>query len=170
WLGLPAGVPPPPQGHGGGRQRERRGASRDQLPGGQAGPDGVRAEAGGGAAGTARGAGGGDAQGGGVPPRGQPAGALGAAGAEAKAQAEQAPEPAAPRRQTGAQPREVVLAGRAVRGGWRTRGQPNVPRRERGGMGGAAPRGPNPGASEARGRGDRPTGSRVTDPRTGPCQ
>ena len=35
---------------------------------------------------------------------------LGAAGAEAKAEAEQAPEPAAPRRQAGAEPGEVVLS------------------------------------------------------------
>ena len=49
-LGSPAGVQPAPHGHGGGRQRERRGASRDQLQGSQAGPDGVRAEVGGGAA------------------------------------------------------------------------------------------------------------------------
>src|SRR5206468_137914 len=109
-LGLPAGLQPAADGHGGGRQRERRGAPRDQLQGGQAGPDGVRAEAGGGAATAAGGAGGRDAQGGGVPPGGQPAGALGAAGEEAPAQAEQAPEPAPPRRQAGAQPGEVVLS------------------------------------------------------------
>ena len=49
----------------------------------------------------------------GVPPRRRPAGALGAAGAEAQAEADQASEPAAPRRQAGGEPSEVVLTDRA---------------------------------------------------------
>ena len=75
-----------------------------------AGPDGVRHEVGSGAAEATCGTGGCHAEGGGVPACGQPAWAVGAAGAEAKAEALQAPWPCSPHRQTGAQSREVVLA------------------------------------------------------------
>src|SRR5262245_18644969 len=111
-LGAPFGVQPAAHGHGGGRQRERHGASRAQLQGGQAGRDSVRGEDRSGAARGPWGVGRCDDQGHRVPPGGQPAGALGAAGAETKAQAEQASEPAPPRCQAGAEPGEVVLADR----------------------------------------------------------
>jgi Transposase DDE domain len=55
--GPPAWVQPASHGHGGGRQPEQGGTSSEQLQGGQAGNDGVRAEAGGGAAPAAREAG-----------------------------------------------------------------------------------------------------------------
>ena len=51
-----------------------------------------------------------DAEGGGVPPGRQPPGALGAAGAEASAEAEQAPDAAAGRRQTAAESLEILLS------------------------------------------------------------
>ena len=90
-------------------------APRDQLQGSQADIDRVRAKIGGGATPRACPAGGGTAGGGGVPPRGQPARTLGAAGAEAKAETLQAPGVSSPHRQTGAQSRDVVLArGTAV--------------------------------------------------------
>jgi len=104
-MGSSAGVQPAAHGNGRRRQRERHGAPRDQLQGGQAGPDGIRPEAGSGAAGAACGAGGCHAEGGGVPACGQPAWAVGAAGSEAKAEALQAPGASSPHRQTGAQSR-----------------------------------------------------------------
>src|SRR5260370_5402246 len=97
-LGPLAGIQPAPHGYGSGRQRERRGAPRDQLQRCQAGPDGFRAEVGGGAAGGTRWAGGCNAEGGGVPAGGRPAGTLGAAGAGTKAEAGQAADATTPRR------------------------------------------------------------------------
>src|SRR5262249_52305210 len=109
-LGSPAGVQPAAHGHGGGRQREQCGASRDQFQGGQADPECVRAEVGGGAAGAACGSGGGDDSGGGLPPGGKPSGTVGAASVEEEAQADEASGASQARRQTGAESVEVVLA------------------------------------------------------------
>jgi hypothetical protein len=96
------------------------------FQGSQASPDGVRAEAGGGDAAGAREAGGGDDSGGGLSPSGKPPRAVGAAGTQEEAQADQASEPNTARGQVGTQPREVVLAlCRVANSGCR-----NGPRRE----------------------------------------
>src|SRR5262249_34264223 len=126
-------------------EREPRRTARYQLQGSQAGGDGVRTEAGGGAAGAACGADGRATEGGGVPPGGRPAGTLGAAGAEAAAEARQAPDAAASHGPVGAQPGKVVLAEGAGGGvGDLSLGQPGLPCPKSGGMGGPVPCGQIP--------------------------
>jgi site-specific DNA recombinase len=98
-VGPPPGVQPAPHGDGrrGGRARDR--ASAGELQGGQAGGDGVRAEARGGAAGGPGGADRRAAGGDRSPPRRRPPGAVGAAGVEATAEAGGPPDATASRGQ-----------------------------------------------------------------------
>src|SRR5262249_31586607 len=111
-LGSLAGVQPTAHGHGGGRQRERRGAPEDQLQGGPAGPDRPRPEPGGGAAGGPSAVDRRDAGDRRLPPRRRPSGALGAAGAETSPETGDAPDAAASRRQTAAESPEILLSWR----------------------------------------------------------
>src|SRR5262249_50869078 len=103
-----------------------------ELHGGQAGGDGVRAEARGGAAEgppcAGRRAAGGDR----LPPRRRPAGAMGAAGAEAAAEAGGPVGPATSRGQAAGESLEMVLKlvpFRSTSMRWGPRGSPTRPRR-----------------------------------------